>query len=81
MGKKFEADNVTVTVEWAQQDGVTYTVNVSPMVSKSVIGRTRCRLTIPYNAEYNLSVLAAIPCRTNATAAITLYYGKVYNVM
>ena len=79
--ERFEVDNVTVTVEWApaQQDGVMYTVNISPLVAKRdiYVRGTRCQLTIPYNAVHNLSVIAAVPCRPNATAVITLHYGKV----
>ena len=55
----YDADNVTVTVEWAQQEpGVVYSVEVSPFVL--IINftelTTRYQLTIPYNEAYNFSV-------------------------
>ena len=76
--KQYEADNVTVTVEWTQQQGVTYIVKVSPFVPKTNLTESaRYQLTIPYNSTYNLSVVAATPCRSNATAFITLHYGEV----
>ena len=48
-----------------------------PIVSP---GSTSRQLTILYNTEYNLSVVAATPCRPNATANISLNYGNVHEV-
>ena len=74
----YEPENVTVTVEWTQLTGVTYTVIVSPSVpTVNLIGTTRYQLTIPYNRTYNFSVVAATPCRPNATNFITLNYGEL----
>ena len=72
-------DNITVTVEWTQKVDVTYTVKVSPSVPIMKVNFTsmRYQLTIPYNNTYNVSVVAATPCRPNATAFITLDYGEV----
>ena len=79
--EQYEADNITVTVGWAQHAGVTYTVKVSPLVpiiNFTDLESTRYQLTIPYNETYNFSVVAATPCRPNATSFITLNYGEVY---
>ena len=73
----YETENVTVTVEWVQQMGVTYTISVSPLVPIIDTESVGHRLTIPYNTAYNLSVVAATPCRANATTIITLYYGEL----
>ena len=78
LDERYEADNVTVTVEWAQQDGAVYTVRVSPPVPIMVTGSTSRQLTISYNTVYNLSVVAVAPCRVNATTFIRLNYGEVY---
>ena len=73
----YSADNVTVTVEWDQPALYsTYTVTVVPLVPIVSTGSTSYRLTIPYNTEYNLTVEAAAPCRSNATAGIRLKYGE-----
>ena len=75
----YGAENVTVTVEWTQLTGVTYTVKVSPSVpTVNPIETTRYQLTIPYNKTYNFSVVAATPCRPNATNFIILNYGEAY---
>ena len=79
----YDADNVTVTVEWAQQEpGTLYSIKVSPFVPIThYTETTRYQLTIPYNEAYNFSVVATSPCRPNVTAFeyITLHYGEVYN--
>ena len=79
----YDADNVTVTVEWAQQEpGTLYSIKVSPFVPiMRYTETTRYQLTIPYNEAYNFSVVATSPCRPNVTAFeyITLHYGEVYN--
>ena len=77
----YGTDNVTVTVEWTQQAaiGIRYSANVTPWVPLMPDGSTSYRLTIPYNTEYNFSVVATTPCRLNTTAFITLYYGEDNN--
>ena len=79
--ESYEADSITVAVEWAQQKGVIYTVKVRPFVPTiNSIENTSYQLTISYNKTYNFSVMAATPCRPNATAEITLSYGKIYDI-
>ena len=75
--KQYEAKNVTVTVEWTQQEGAVYTVSVLPLVPMIFIGSASRQLTISYNTVYNFSVEAAAPCRANATASIRLHCGEV----
>ena len=66
-------------MEWYQLTVYsTYTVTVVPLMPIVFTGSTSCRLTIPYNTEYNLTVEAAAPCRPNTTASIRLKYGEVY---
>ena len=76
--KQYGADNVTVTVEWAQQVGAMYDVRTSPSV---LIMHTEgtSRLTVSYNIGYNLSVVTATPCG-NTTAFIELKYGEMYKI-
>ena len=76
--EEYEADNVSVTVEWSQQMGVVYTVRILPPVPIMFIGNTSLHLTVLYNTEYNLSVVAAAPCRVSITAFIGLNYGELY---
>lgn len=76
--KEYDADNVTITVEWTQLVGITYTAGVSPpgLVPLTLSESTSLRLVLKYNTEYNLSVVAS-SCGVNATAVITLNYGNL----
>ena len=77
--EEYEADNVTVTVEWTQHYlGAVYNVAVVPSVPILLNGTVGCRLTISYNTEYNLSVEATDLCgvsAANSPAYIGLRYG------
>ena len=77
----YAADNVTVTVNWtkAQPADVLYSARVLPIVPLMDTGSTSYQLTILYNTEYNLTVVATSPCRPNfnATDFIVLNYGEV----
>ena len=65
--------------ELAQQVHASYLSTVVPSdVSIITTGSTSRQLTIPYNMEYNLSIVATTPCRPNATAVIKLDYGLAY---
>ena len=82
MCEEYKADNnITVTVEWAQQEGITFSARVSPSASLIIDGSTRCQLTISYNTEYNFSVVAVTACG-NTTASITLIinYGEMHQL-
>ena len=77
----YDVENVTVTVEWVQQVGaLLYNVRISPMDQVLVINESTLsvQLVLEYNTEYDLSVVAILPCGANATASITLYYGEAY---
>ena len=82
--EEFGAENVTVTVKWAQQAGAVYHVRVVPPVpSVSTAGPgiiTSYQLTISYNSEYNVSVDSEViisSCGFNVTAFMRLYYGEM----
>ena len=80
--EQYDADNVTVTVKWAQQVDVTYTIKVSPWVPLIYnVGSTDFQLTISYNTDFNFSVEAIAPCGNNITVSIRLQYGKILCVL
>ena len=70
-------NNVTVTLEWTQLKEAMYDITVVPPLPISFIGNVSRLLTLSYNTEYNLSVVAITPCG-NATSFIRLHYGQVY---
>ena len=77
---EFGADNVTVTVGWTQQVGVVYNTSILPLIPLICTENTS-QLTIQYNAEYNLSVVAVTPCRNTTVAFIRLHYGELAECM
>ena len=80
VSEQYEADNVTVIMEWDQQVYDTCCTRVTPLPPLIFTGSTTCQLVyiLQYNTEYNLSVVAAAPCRPNVTVAITLHYGEYW---
>ena len=73
----YNADTVTVTVEWTQHEGVMYTARVSPSTPIITTGYTSRQVTISYNTKYNLTVEAAPVCRPNSTTSVLLHYGEI----
>ena len=74
--EEFGTENVTVTVEWAQQVGEVYNATVLSPASLMFTGNASLQLELQYNTEYNLSVEAGAQCGANATAFILLNYGE-----
>ena len=63
-------------MEWTQQVEAMYDVRVVPPAPIVFTGNTSCQLTLSYNIEYNLSVVAVTPCG-NAIAFTRLNYGEL----
>ena len=77
ISEDYIADNVTVIVEWTKQEDTVYCMfGVSPPVPVMFTGSKRRQLTISYNTEYNLSVIATAPCKDKVTTSIKLNYSK-----
>ena len=74
ISEEYLPDNLTVTVEWSEQVGVTYTTRIIPEPILSTGKNNSRQVILQYNTNYNLSVVAVTPCR-NATAFIGLSYG------
>ena len=78
LDERYEADNVTVTVEWTEEEGVLNNitvVSIVPQVPIEFIGHTSVQLTLSYNIEYNISVKAALPCQNEVPSHVQLFYG------
>ena len=74
----FGNNNVTVTLEWSQFSGETYTVAAIPeAVNVSFTGSTSVQLVLLYDTEYNVTVTATLCGDSNATnsSTISYYYG------
>lgn len=71
--------NVTVILEWTQEDGVYYNVSVVPPTASVFTGSTSLHLTVSYNTSYNVSVVATSFCGQNSATTVivlTQSYGE-----
>ena len=60
--EQFRADNVTIILEWSQDNygTLSYHVSVTPQVDIRFTGSTSVQLTVSYNILYNVSVVATL---------------------
>ena len=70
----FENGNFTVTLEWPQFSGETYSVAAVPeAVHMMVTGNAQ--LVMLYNTEYNVTVTATLCGHRSASNFTTIHYG------
>ena len=74
----FRSDDVTVTLQWPQEAGAVYHVNVSPEnlhIESHSVGHEvfAINLTISYNVHYNVSIVSSL-CGITTTKVLS--YGK-----
>ena len=79
MMELFESDGVTLTFEWHQNPYFSsYYVSVTPDVVMRTNGNIFLKFTVPYNAFYNVSILATLPCgKKNVTDFTELFYREL----
>lgn len=68
-------DRITVNLEWAHKNGVSYNVSVDPQVAVNYTGRNRVQLIVSYDIKYNVSVVASL-CRRNSAIFRVLNHSK-----
>ena len=74
---QFGTNNATVTLEWAQEAGVSYNVSIIPQVDVKFIDNTAVQLIgVAYNVGYNVSIVSILCGRNSTTTSIQLSYGE-----
>ena len=76
----FGKTNVTVTLEWTWENGITYNFSIHPTLELEY-ARPReniLLLTIPYNISYHINIVASL-CGQYSTTTVVLNYGKPVN--
>ena len=75
-----DEEDVSVILMLSQLNWLySYNVNVTPPVEMTFNGSTTVQLTLYYNTQYNVSVVATHPCVDRIiTETSVLYYG-MYN--
>ena len=76
--KEYGPNAITVTLEWTHINGVSYIIDVDPMVTVNYAAseRSTAKLVMMYDKKYNISVIASL-CGTNRTTLITINQGKL----
>ena len=62
--KKSNENNATVILEWIQDIGVSYNVNVTPNPLESSSNRNKSELVVLYNTSYHINIVAKL-CGNN----------------
>ena len=77
--EQFGVDNVTVFLQWIEELSnslVSYHVSVEPMAHVNA-DNSRANLTLLYNIPYNVSIVADVCNRINATTKLMKNYGNI----
>ena len=72
---RYEADNVLVMLDWAPVDGVSYNITTIPPVAVDFNASTIAQLTLHYNTQYNISILASL-CEQSLIISHDLKFGE-----
>ena len=73
ISQRFEANGVTVALEWDPKNGVSYIVSVQPEVLVDYTQTNSARLSLSYGREYNISVTASLCGRIRTTSSVRRY--------
>ena len=76
---EFGTENVTVTLEWAKEAGVSYNVSVTPQVNVEYLDSTLVQVVVAYNVVYNVSIVSTLCGRYTAIIFNKLCYGELHN--
>jgi hypothetical protein len=73
------SDDVIVTLQWPQEAGAVYSINISPQILHTELTNAMTiviNLTVSYNIQYNVSIVSSL---CGVTTTRILNYGK-YNI-
>ena len=79
ISQHFEANGITIALEWDTKNGVSYIVSVQPEVLVDYTRANGAWLSLSYGKEYNISVTASL-CGWNRTTFSVCRYGKTYHI-
>ena len=79
-----ESDSVTLTLEWTQEAVtlLSYTVRVTPFREAAIVrsdGNSSVQLTLPYNTQFNVSVVTTLCGHTLSETTVELEYSKIWH--
>ena len=77
--EQFELTGVVIIIKWVRENGISYNISTFPDVPIAFLGDTSVRVTIPYDVQFTVNVLAML-CGKITTTEKNLFYGKVQKV-
>ena len=84
MVNQFLRNSITVTLQWPREPGAVYRVNIMPEAPHTELTNHHnnvavvMNLTISYNIQYNISIVASL-CGVTITTTKILKYGRYEN--
>ena len=76
ISEQFRPKDISVTLEWTGTNGVSYSVSADPEVVVNYTGRSSAQITVSYDIEYNISVVASL-CGITTTNFAIIHHGKL----
>jgi hypothetical protein len=76
VSEDFQMNFVAVTLEWVANNGVSHVVYVTPERAINYTGKSSAQLSLSYNIEYNVSVVASL-CGTAQAVSSVINYSKL----
>ena len=75
----FGIDNITVSFEWTQGDGFSYSVTAIPSASVRFRGSTGAAVAVNYNTVYNISFIPSLCGQYGTPTSFSINFGEFAN--
>ena len=72
--ERLGVNNVTLMLEWTQENDVSYNINIKPQAAIDFIGNTSVQFVVLYNTLYIARVVAYNLCNSANTANATVEF-------
>ena len=81
--EQFNANNITVLLEWVGENGIQYYLDasVAPEADMRSIGRSSTQLILSYNTPYTVNMTASLCGSTTIWTVIDLIYGDLTYIL
>ena len=78
---RYAADYIAVSLEWAEENGISYNVSTEPQVAVTFNGSSTIQFTALYNTVYNVNITAnyRVLC-DNVTTTLGLNYSEFFSI-
>ena len=71
---EYGTDNVTVFIKWIPENHTSYNISVEPQTSLL----SNAQLTVPYNTQFNMSIMVTLCEQYTTTTIIGIHYGGLF---